>query len=213
MGSRLPGSKPDRLAYWYFRLNGFLTTESFVIHPETGSEQRTDADVLGVRFAQRSEGGRYPLFDDPTVADSGTPINVIVAEVKTSKCSLNGPWTNPQAGNMREALRAIGCVPLDAEADATGALFRDGRWSDDTVSVRLFAVGEYRDPDLVLGENQQLIWHDIISFAMDRFSSYKTRKSAVGQWDADGQLLQKASLLRDEEQIRDYFKLQPLQAR
>ena len=206
----LQRSKPDRLAYWYFRLNGFLTTENFVIHPETGSNQGTDADLLGVRFSQRSEGGRFPLHDDPSIADSGAPVNVIIAEVKTSKCSLNGPWTSPKAGNMRETLRAIGCVPPASEEDATRTLFRDGRWSDDTVSVRLFAIGEYRDPDLAISESQQLIWRDVISFTMDRFRSYKTRKSAVGQWEADGQLLQKASLLMDESRIREYFRLQPL---
>lgn len=30
----VPIYSPERLAYWYFRLNGFLTTENFVVHPE-----------------------------------------------------------------------------------------------------------------------------------------------------------------------------------
>ena len=37
---------PEALAYWYFRLNGFLTTANFVIHDEGGAGQRTDADIL-----------------------------------------------------------------------------------------------------------------------------------------------------------------------
>src|SRR2546426_644182 len=38
-----------------FRLNGFLTIRNFVIHPERGNDQRTDVDILGVRFPHRSE--------------------------------------------------------------------------------------------------------------------------------------------------------------
>ena len=36
----------EALAYWYFRLNGSLTTANFVIHDEGGAGQRTDADIL-----------------------------------------------------------------------------------------------------------------------------------------------------------------------
>ena len=25
---------PEKVAYWYFRLNGFLQIENFVVHPE-----------------------------------------------------------------------------------------------------------------------------------------------------------------------------------
>jgi hypothetical protein len=46
---------PEQLAYWYFRLNGFVTTVTFGVHPEEGSEQRTDVDVLGVRSPHRAE--------------------------------------------------------------------------------------------------------------------------------------------------------------
>lgn len=46
---------PERLAYWYFRLNGFLTTENFIVHPDEGKDQRTDADLLAVRFQHRAE--------------------------------------------------------------------------------------------------------------------------------------------------------------
>ena len=34
----------------FFRLNGCLTTENFVVHPDGGRDQRTVADILGVRF-------------------------------------------------------------------------------------------------------------------------------------------------------------------
>ena len=55
---------PERLAYWYFRLNGFLTTENFIVHPDRGPNQRTDADLLAVRFAHRKENLVRPMTDD-----------------------------------------------------------------------------------------------------------------------------------------------------
>jgi len=54
----------EELAYWYFRLNGFLNIPNFVIHPDTGSEQRTDVDLLGVRFPYRSELLLNSMRDD-----------------------------------------------------------------------------------------------------------------------------------------------------
>ena len=49
------GISSERLAYWYFRLNGFLQIENFIVHPENRGSQRTDADLLGVRFRHRVE--------------------------------------------------------------------------------------------------------------------------------------------------------------
>jgi hypothetical protein len=52
---------PEKVAYWYFRLNGFFQIENFVVHPERRGTQRTDADLLAVRFPHRAER----LFDNP----------------------------------------------------------------------------------------------------------------------------------------------------
>ena len=104
----------ERLAYWDFRLNGFLTTENFIVHPDIDPNQRTDADLLAGRFAQRSENLSRPMKDDLTVASCKTFANVIIAEVKTGACALNGPWTNPRAEDMKRVLKAVGCVPESA---------------------------------------------------------------------------------------------------
>ena len=52
---------PEKVAYWYFRLNGFLQIENFIIHPERYGSQRIDADLLAVRFPFRAER----LLDTP----------------------------------------------------------------------------------------------------------------------------------------------------
>jgi hypothetical protein len=45
----------EKLAYWYLRLNGFLTITNFIVHPDFGRSQRTDVDILGCRFPYRQE--------------------------------------------------------------------------------------------------------------------------------------------------------------
>ena len=35
---------PEKVAYWYFRLNGYFQIENFVVHPPGRGGQRTDAD-------------------------------------------------------------------------------------------------------------------------------------------------------------------------
>ncbi len=43
----------EGVATWYLRLNGYLTTTNFILHPEMGTVQETDVDVLAVRFPWR----------------------------------------------------------------------------------------------------------------------------------------------------------------
>lgn len=203
--------KPDRLAYWYFRLNGFLTTENFVIHPDEGREQRTDVDLMGVRFMHRCEIVYNPMVDDPRVADCVTPVNVIIAEVKTARCALNGPWVNPHAGNMQRVLRAIGCI-LEQHIDAAADQLREvGAYSEGDVTVRLFALGERRNRRLPIPPEQQIIWSEMIQFVTSRFKAYSVEKASVGQWSEDGQQLRRLALSRGgEARIRALFGLRPI---
>jgi hypothetical protein len=111
---------PEKLAYWYFRLNGFFQIENFVVHPEQRGGQRTDADLLAVRFPFRAER----LFDDPNdimvddvqrLALSDDLIDVVIAEVKTNQpCTLNGPWTLQDRQNVHRVLAAIEAFRLTA---------------------------------------------------------------------------------------------------
>jgi len=159
--SRAPqGPVPDRLdpekvAYWYFRLNGFLQIENFVVHPERRGGQRTDADLLAVRFPHRAER----LFDDPhdIMADdekrlslSSDLIDVLIVEVKTNQpCTLNGPWTRHDQQNVHRVLAAIGCLPPGRIADAAADIYRAG----------------IQYPGVT-----QLIWSDLLAFQRRRQS-------------------------------------------
>lgn len=198
----------ERLAYWYFRLNGFLTTENFIVHPDTGRDQCTDADLLAVRFAHRGENLVRPMRDDPKIISCSTFANVVIAETKAGPCGLNGPWTNPKLGNMKRVLKAMGCVPESAIDLACRALRSRGIWSDSAVTIRLFALGESRDDNLPISPEQQLTWHDVIKFCVKRFTDYEREKSSVGQWTDDGLQLRADALTSDPEaKIRSSFGL------
>jgi len=199
---------PERLAYWYFRLNGFFSTENFIVHPDRGRDQRTDADLLAVRFSHRAENLQRPMEDDLRVASCNTFANVIIAEVKTSECRLNGPWTNPELLNMQRVAKSMGCVPDAALTEACQSLYRTGKWLDANTTIRLFAIGETRNPALIVGEEQQLTWSEIIQFCKQRFKSYEREKSSVGQWSEDGRTLRSACLDRESEpEVRKHFGL------
>jgi hypothetical protein len=89
--------EPEKVAYWYFRLNGFFQIENFVVHPSGRGGQRTDADLLAVRFPYRAErlfDNRNDIMSDDVqrLSLSNDLIDVVIAEVKTNQpCTLNGP--------------------------------------------------------------------------------------------------------------------------
>src|SRR3954468_19994651 len=89
----------ERLAHWFFRLNGFLTTSNFVLHADEGVGQRTDVDVLGVRFPHRAENQIRPMADHATFADTAR-VQLVFAETKRTVCRLNPAWTDSARGNL-----------------------------------------------------------------------------------------------------------------
>jgi hypothetical protein len=190
---------PEKVAYWYFRLNGFFQIENFVVHPERRGGQRTDADLLAVRFPFRAER----LFDDPNdimvddvqrLALSDDLIDVVIAEVKTNQpCTLNGPWTQQDRQNVHRVLAAIGCLPPDRiEAVATG-IYRAGYHRSDRLRIRLVAVGRDRSEALAAPypEVTQVLWAEMLAFIWDRFHRYRQQKTQVDQWDAEGRKIKR----------------------
>lgn len=198
--------RSERLAYWYFRLNGFLTTENFVVHPEQGSDQRTDADLLCVRFLHRVENSPEIMVDDPRVADCALLTNIIIAEVKTGRCALNESWTNQERGNLPRILRAIGCVGTEEFSDVIRVLYQSGLWAGNDLQVRLFGVGEDKS-QLLIPPEQQLTWDEIIDFIVKRFQEFVRQKASVGQWTEDGRKLRSLAVDGDIAGIRALFRL------
>jgi len=88
--------KPEHLAVWYFRLNGFFTIPNFVLHPTGRGSALTNADIAGVRFPYRAEFPEGPGGDDAEFTRIVRSPYAVFAEVKTGKRSLNGPWTDSE---------------------------------------------------------------------------------------------------------------------
>lgn len=181
----------EQLAYWYFRLNGFLNIPNFVVHPDTGSEQRTDVDLLGVRFPYRSELWPNPMRDDDIFHRVREKTYVVLAEVKAGVCSLNGPWTNPSRQNMQRVLRAVGVLPTQEIDLASKALYERGFYSNQLYCVSLFCLGASESSDVANAypDVSQVTWSHILTFIYGRFRGYRRQKVSHNQWDEQGKAL------------------------
>ena len=112
---------PEDVAYWYFRLNGCLTIQNFVIHPDWGSDQRTDVDIIAVRFPQREELLRNSMRDDGKLFPDRTRIRIIFAEVKTGLFGGACHGSEPR-GSRFLAARGTLMVPAGLPAGTAGPI-------------------------------------------------------------------------------------------
>lgn len=182
---------PENLAYWYFRLNGCFTIRNFIIHPDEGRKQRTEVDIFAVRLPYRAELLHDPMQDDQVFLSNGNRTKVILAEVKSETCKLNGPWTNPNNQNMQLALAAAGPFPKDQNDKIALSLYDYGIFEDDRFMMTLFCVGRNKN----LGIQQkyprvpQITWDHVLEFIYNRFVSYKKQKFQHPQWDDTGKKL------------------------
>lgn len=179
----------EDLAYWFFRLNGCLCLVNFLVHHERRGQEGTDVDVMAVRFPYRRELALSdrPMEDHPVFRSDGK-IDIIIAEIKLGTCNLNGPWTNPERGNMQRVLYAIGAFQEAKIEPVTRALYGVQYYEDDLYRFRLFALGRTRNPQLQ-SSIVQLTWDDVLQFIFERFTRYETFKSQHRQWDTAGQRL------------------------
>jgi hypothetical protein len=126
----------EDLATWYFRLNGFFTITNFVVHPSRRGSQRTDADIVGVRFPYRSEFPDGPGGDEPDFTRIENRPYLVIAEVKRGLCRLNGPWTDAARQNIHAVLRNLGPFPQERIEEAALALYGQGVFECDQCIAR-----------------------------------------------------------------------------
>jgi hypothetical protein len=181
----------ERLAYWYLRLNGFLTIPGFVVHPDRGRDQETDVDIIGVRFPYRAENLARPMVDDARFSAFGERTLIVLAEVKVGPMRLNGPWTNQDRGNMLRVLCAIGSLPFSEARSASLALYKEGVYRCQLYQVMLMCFGARINTDLQTSHAaaEQVTWDEVKRFIYRRFRAYRNEKRSHGQWDRDGQNL------------------------
>lgn len=153
---------------------GFLQIENFVVHNEQGGSQRTEADLIGVRFRYREEFALdHPnqMVDDERLLLSPKFDDVVVVEVKKNQpCKLNGPWTRPEDKNANRVLAAIGCLERSKIKTAAERIYDHSIAIFGSTRIRLVAIGRDRNPELEESHREvlQLIWDDVIGFIWDR---------------------------------------------
>jgi hypothetical protein len=129
-----------------------------------------------------------------TVALTRDRIDVVIAEIKTGRCALNGPWTDPGRRNMQRVLAAIGVVPQARIGEAAAALYEHGYFeADAALRVRLVAVGSRTDEDINTRYPRvsQVTWPDALRFIYRRLRRYRDQKSDTQHWNSAGHLLKR----------------------
>lgn len=184
---------PEKLAYWYLRLNGFLTIENFVVHPDSGSQQRTEIDIISARFPYRTElpENKNPMQDDNCLILRPNKIRIIFAEVKKGICELNSAWTNPDKGNMQQILSALGAFNHKTLRLVSDKLYEHGYYEDKKFLVSLCCLGKKTNNDICkkFQKVPQLTWNSVLEFIYDRFNKYEIYKRQHQQWDRTGRNL------------------------
>jgi hypothetical protein len=185
-----------KIAYWYFRLNGFLNIENFVIHPEPQEKlqsQKTEADFYGVRFPYRKE---LDMTDDDLFEVKRTRPLFMIAEVTRGPCKLNGPWVNKERKNIDYVLSAIGAFPNEQKAAVAASLYDHCVYpkpedADKEREFQLIAVGKSTDAALQKAHPHllQITLEKMLTFMYQRFRSYRSQKKDHSQWDDSGQAL------------------------
>jgi hypothetical protein len=181
--------RSEQLAYWYLRLNGFLTIPNFIVHPDRGRNQETDVDVLAVRFPYRAELGR--MQDDEPFTRVRSQSFLALAEVKANVCALNGPWTDRDRQNMQKVLRAVGAFRAAENELVAAALYERGVYQSQLYHVSLICLGRQQNPEVTqkYPKVPQITWEKALSFIFNRFETYRRQKESHGQWDEQGRAL------------------------
>jgi len=186
---------PEKLAYWYFRLNGFLTIENFVVHPDSGSAQRTEIDIIAARFPYRVElpSNENPMQDDKRLMLKPDKIRIILAEVKKGMCKLNPALKNPDKENLQQIISSVGPFEREKIDVVSCKLYKRGYYEDENFLLSLCCLGQNANHDISnqLPKVPQLTWDNVLSFIYKRFNRYEIYKRQHQQWDSTGQNLYK----------------------
>jgi len=181
----------EKLAYWYFRLNGFLTIENFVVHPDWKPKQRTDIDVIAVRFPYRNELPGNTMIDDTRIILDLNKIRIVLAEVTTSTCKLNKTWTDLVKRNMQQVISSIGSFEPEKVEVVSKELYNNRWYEDEDFVVSLCCIGKKKNRDIRerFPKVPQLAWDEVLDFIHKRFWLFQEQKRSHGQWYETGKKL------------------------
>ena len=116
----------EKIAYWFFRLNGCLNLTNFLIRPERPDRGGAEIDVLGVRFPERKELALSgdPMDDHKLFTKREKKLDIIIAESKKGLCDINDLWLKPELRNMERILHVLGIFPEYAVEDIAQKFYK-----------------------------------------------------------------------------------------
>jgi hypothetical protein len=179
----------ESLAYWYFRLNGFLPLANFVLHrPDALHRQSSDSDILAVRFPHVHEdvGGQPGDWDNELFAEWGLDhfnrTVCVIAEIKTglyTEASVNRAFAPRR---VIYALRRIGVVTLPECEEVSHRLSREGvvhhrefSFAKILVSSSARRTGNFENTSPCL----QIELGHTVDFIRTRMNRYRNEKEAA----------------------------------
>lgn len=201
--------KAEKLAYWFFRLNGCFTFENFVVHPDECGSQRTDADIVALRFLHRQElrTSDRPMEDNPLFQSQEKYASVFFVEVKKNECDLNGPWRDPKKKNLQRVLNAMGLVHENNVEAASAQLYENYRFNQDNIiSIRFAMVGKTHSSRRDWKDIPQLTWDEILRWMHSRYVDYVVQKADHKQWDGVGTDLYKLATDTYKDNADEFVK-------
>lgn len=184
--------RAEKIAYWFFRLNGCFSLENFLVHAEIPNQGGTEVDVLGIRLPYRKELSlsEHPMDDHPLFTSQEPKIDIIIADATIGRyCKVNSPWTDPAKPNMRRILRVLGMFATEQEEnEACRRLYEKQFYQDEQYRINIFALGKERNTELPPAIIQ-VTWEEVLVFIHQRFVTYEDYKTQNIQWDDTGKNL------------------------
>lgn len=202
-----------RLAYWYFRLNGFLSIENFIVHEGLNTDRHlTDIDFLGVRFCHRKElfNSRINTFlEDDNDSDlfkynAKDRIYIVFAEIKRGACSINRSWID-NTELFPNLLQAIGITKPSQISKIAKRLQMNGYVNVNRYFISFASVGSHNNSKLIPYEKiPVIIWDEIISFIYKRVKENQRLKINMQEWGVHSEGSTLFSLARNSESLIEF---------
>lgn len=222
MLNRKRGARAEHVSNWHFRLNGFLSIPGFVVHPDTPKRYPlTEADLIAVRFPNSGEViGERSMVDDSLLTSmaNGQQKLFLLVEVKLDLCKINGPWSDPVAGNMQRVINRLGFAKVESVDHIAQQMYAGLRWEDEETVLQYVSVGQRINDGLQRSypKLRQITWDQISDFLFNRFKQFPEKlpddgRSVHEQWPDFGRRfgkgLRRMSSVQDaREFVRQYIE-------
>jgi hypothetical protein len=136
------------------------------------------------------------MTDDRWISQISTPgqILFVIGEVKTSTCTINGPWTNRSQRTMEKVIQRIGFLPGEIASSIAESLYNQMYWRNDQFVVQYVVLGESPNRELASRHHKlrQILWADVAAFMFERFNAFGYIKGVPSQWPLFGRLFANA---------------------